>query len=259
MRMTRAANIDLRGWTVIGLRASAQQAALRRAARAAGADFISACGLRLRPVTGATTRAALLQALACPLCVFTSPSAVRFAAQMVRIDTPHALAIGSGSSAALRRAGVARITAPDEAMHSEGLLALAELNPPPSRVGLVTAPGGRGEIARVLAARGAALQVAEVYRREQAVLRPSTRQAIAALPTRAAVLISSAEALRNVHAQLETAAQQRLCRAVALCASERTREVAIELGFSRCLLVGSTRPNMQLQVLAVNAKSGAFG
>ena len=58
---------------------------------------------------------ALVQALAAPVVVFTSPAAVRAAAQLrpLAVRTgQHWLAVGAGTAAALRRAGIVQVQAP---------------------------------------------------------------------------------------------------------------------------------------------------
>ncbi|MGQ0801844.1 MAG: uroporphyrinogen-III synthase [Pseudomarimonas sp.] len=242
----------LRGWTVIGLRASNQQAPLRRASRAQGASFLSLPGLRLLPQNDPATRENLAAALARSVCIFSSPAAVRFARQLANpLPTAmRALAIGNGTAAALRRAGIRDVQSPSTQMRSEGLLAMGALLPPPARVGLVTAPGGRGEIARTLRERGAEVCVAEVYRRESAKLTATARRRLLDLRGPIAVLLSSEEALRAVHSQLSAAEQQKLLAAVVVCASPRLGDVAEQLGFSRRIEASSTQPKAQLAALA---------
>jgi len=242
---------SLRGWTIIGLRASNQQAPLRRASRAHGAVFLSLPGLRLLPQADQISRANLFAALACPLCIFTSPAAVRFARPLPnpRPAAMQVLAIGSGTAAALRRAGIRDVQIPTSLMRSEGLLALSALSPPPAQVGLVTAPGGRGEIANSLRDRGSEVCIAEVYRREPAKLTASARRRLLAVGGKVALLLSSEEALRSVFAQLGEVERQQLQSAVVVCASPRLCDVAHRLGFSRWLDAGSTQPSAQLAAL----------
>ncbi len=252
MAVSQSTQSRLHGWTIIGLRASDQQAPLRRASLAHGASFLSLPGLRLLPQADSASRENLAAALACPVCIFTSPAAVRFARPLTNPlpAAMQALAIGSGTAAALRRAGIRDVQLPTALMRSEGLLALPVLSPPPARVGLVTAPGGRGEIASSLRERGANVCVAEVYRREPAKLTASARRRLLQQDGQLAVLLSSEEALRAVLSQLSAGEQQRLLGAVAVCASPRLCDVAAQLGFSRRIEASSTQPKEQLAVLA---------
>ena len=156
-------------WYVISLRPRGDHAALRRAAARHGGGVIALSPWRLQQCDDAATRSALRLALAAPRVVFTSPPAVR-AARALQAFAPRReqawCAVGAGTAAALRRAGVHEVQAPTR-MDSEGLLALPALQDVAGRdVGLVTAPGGRGEITPALLARGARVLRADVYARE---------------------------------------------------------------------------------------------
>lgn len=253
--------LPLRGWTVIGLRASDQQAALRRAANALGATFLGLPGLRL--VAAADPAAAshsLARAVACSVCIFSSPAAVRFAARLrplAALDL-QAVAIGSGTARALRRAGIAKVLMPATAMRSEQVLALGALSPPPTRVGLVTAPGGRDLLATALAERGVRVARADVYRRQPASLSARARAGLDRLREPAAVLLSSGEALANVLGQLDPDRRARLLRGLVIAASPRLVEEAQGHGFSRVIDAGSTLPRQQLAALVRHAKDEGF-
>lgn len=190
--MTTAAP-TLAGWYVISLRPSGTHDAVRRAAVARGARLLSLSTLRL---VGLPAAPALQAALACPRVVFTSPAAVRFAAKLqpLRLQPgQHAFAVGAGTAAALRRAGIPGAIAPAGRGDSESLLALPGLQAP-GGVGLVTAPGGRGVIADALARRGACVHRADVYRREPTRPRADRLASLSTLPAHSALLVSSAEA-----------------------------------------------------------------
>src|SRR5690606_3210293 len=153
---------------VISLRPVGGHAPMRRAAAAYGARVLALSPWRIEPRRDAGARAALRQALRADIVLFTSPAAVRAAAALQRLHARRGqawLAVGAGTAAALRRAGVAGVAAPAR-MDSEGLLALPALGAVRGRsIGLVTAPGGRNLIAPTLARRGARIVRAEVYAR----------------------------------------------------------------------------------------------
>ena len=186
---------------------------------------------------------ALVQALSAPVVVFTSPAAVRAAAQLQPLAVrtgQHWLAVGAGTAAAPRRAGIVQVQGPGR-MVSEGLLALPALAAP-SRVGLVTAPGGRGLLAPTLAARGARVGRADVYAR---VPVPLGRRALARLAAADAPLVlalSSEEALQRVLPQLPDALATRLRHSPVVAASARLATIARDLGWQRVLVAGSPRP-----------------
>jgi len=222
----------LAGWSVICLRPSMQQAAVRRAVTARGARHLALPGLRLAALP-ATTQ--LGQALACAAVVFTSPAAVHFAArQQALVLRPEALAfaVGAGTAAALARHGIRAISPRADAMHSDGVLALPHWQHLDGVVGLVTAPGGRGVIAAGLVCRGLELVRAEVYQRLPP--RPDARHLRALLASAAprAVLVSSGEALDGILAALPAPARARLLDSVAIASSPRLADMARSHGFT---------------------------
>lgn len=230
-------------WTLVSLRPAGGHDGMRRAAARHGGRLLALSPWALRPVGDETALATLDQALACEAVLFTSPAAVQVAARLrpLRPRPGQAwLAVGSGGAAALRRAGVARVQAPQR-MDSEGVLALPALAAPAS-VGLVTAPGGRGVIAPTLEARGARVVRADVYRREP--LTPAARAlaALRALRQPACIALSSGEALELVLDTWPADATAPLSGCSVAAASERLAGLARERGFRRVESAGSPRP-----------------
>src|SRR5579885_3153962 len=140
---------------------------MARRVRALGGDAFRLPGCRRCAIENPqAARAALREALRGDCVIFTSPAAVRFAAKLLPLRTrARAIAPGAGTAAALRRAGLAEIAVPARA-DSEGVLALPELlHARGKRIGVIGAPGGRELLQRELAARGAEVRLAQVYRR----------------------------------------------------------------------------------------------
>lgn len=107
------------------------------------------------------------------LVIFVSPSAVRVALRGVGAWPPGvpAAAIGTGTRRELERAGITGVIAPQAGADSEALLATAEMRDVTGRrVLIVRGEGGRPVLGNALAARGAAVEYAECYRRS----RPTT-------------------------------------------------------------------------------------
>ena len=128
-------------WYVISLRPRGEHAALRRAAARHGAGLIALSPWRLQLRDDAAARTALRAALAASRIVFTTPTAAR-AAHALQAFTPRRgqawCAVGAGTAAALRRAGVQEVHAPAR-MDSEGLLSLPTLQDVSGHdIGLVT-------------------------------------------------------------------------------------------------------------------------
>jgi uroporphyrinogen-III synthase len=201
--------------------------------------------------------AELAQALRCPRVLATSPAAVRFAGEQRALRMragQHWFAPGAGTAAALRRAGIERVHFPARGAGAEALLddpLLRELTG--ARIGLLTAPGGRELLPAQLRARGARLVVAEVYRREPLRPPPARLRALAALPPRTALLLSSGEALSSLWRNLDEAGRAALRTRPCIASSARLAAQARELGLRAALHADDARPERMLAALAAQA------
>ena len=245
------------GWYVISLRPRGGHEALRRAAARHGAGLIALSPWSLKLRDDDEARLALEAALAAPKVVFTSPAAVR-AANALQPLRAHPrqqwFAVGAGTAAALRRAGIAQVQAPQR-MDSEGLLALpglAELQG--IEVGFVSAPGGRGVLVPSLQARGARIHRADVY--ERIPVAPSSRAVaqLQELSAPAVLALSSGEALQRVLETLPAAALAKLRRTRIVAASERLAGFARDSGFDDVVTARGPRP-ADLLLAAVDART----
>lgn len=249
----------LAGWYVISLRPPGGHLAVRRAAAALGARVLPVSTLQLQATDAA---AALAVAMACPVRVFTSPAAVRFAqAQVPLADCGEGVwaAVGSGTAAALRQLGIEDVALPEGRSDSEALLALPLLQSLAGQgVGLVTAPGGRGLIAETLAQRGARLHLAEVYRRLPSVPSPARLALLARLPDTSALLVSSGEAFDNLWANLADADQARLRARPAVASSPRLAVMLAARGFAAIVPARGAVPSQLLAALADDVEGGRF-
>ncbi|WP_411833580.1 uroporphyrinogen-III synthase [Pseudoxanthomonas mexicana] len=229
------ASHDAARWYVISLRPQGGHASLRRLARRHGAGLLALSPWRLQSLDGAAARAALARALAADVVLFTSPAAVVAARRLSALAPRRGqlwTTVGAGTAAALHEAGVDDVLAPAR-MDSEGLLALPPLQDLHGRsVGLVTAPGGRGLIARTLADRGASIRRAEVYRRLPLAPSPRALARLRALQAPAVLLLSSGEALDTLLRQLPADAIARLRALPVIAASARLADQARALGFA---------------------------
>lgn len=228
---------------VISLRPVGAHAPLRRAAAAQGARLLALSPWRLQARDDDATRAALGEALAASRVLFTSPAAVRAAVRLQPLaDTRQVFAVGAGTAAALRRAGVASVSTPAR-MDSEGLLALPGLQAlAGTGVGLVTAPGGRGEIVPALQQRGARVLRADVYERLAIAPSPRALATLRALTGPAWLALSSGAALEMLLAALPADALAALRRAAVAAASARLAQLARDQGFNRIVTAGSALP-----------------
>jgi uroporphyrinogen-III synthase len=200
---------------------------------------------RLQAVDDPASREALGAALDCSRIVFTSPAAVRAAAHLRALrarDGQQWFAVGAGTAAALRRAGIAAVIAPTR-MDSDGLLASPDLQDVHGRdIGLVTAAGGRELIAPTLRARGARVLRANVYAR--IATRPSPRAIndLRALHAPAWLMLSSGAALEQLLATLPADAITALRSAHVAAASDRLARLAQSHGFSHIVTAASAMP-----------------
>ncbi|HMH68665.1 MAG TPA: uroporphyrinogen-III synthase [Pinirhizobacter sp.] len=209
-------------------------AALVTAVRARGGIPVLLPGLSLRAAEDTRAAAtALDHALTADVIVFTSPAAVAHARQLHRLVTrAQVCALGAGTAKALARAGIKDVRFPDRE-DSEGLLAMDIMSQlGHARVALIGAAGGRGILRSVLRERSARFDEVHVYRRGPARLDARHRDAACAFEQHDHVLLSSAEALANLHRGLAGAPWQALLGATWIVSSERLAAMASQAGIA---------------------------
>lgn len=236
--MSRSDSRPLAGVTVLITRPVGQGRTLAHRVRALGGRPVLLPGLSLRAVQPSTSlRAALQEALAGDLVLFTSPAAVRFAARLMPLSGGARFgAVGRGTARALARHGVDERIVPHTTQDSEGLLAHPALADVRGRaVAVVGAPGGRGMLQRRLRERGARVTDVAVYRREPARLDARHRQAVRQLRGKHCILLSSARTLANLQAALKGQDWQRVTTGVAVVSSARMETAARQAGFERVI------------------------
>lgn len=245
--------LPLRNVTVVITRPAGTAGPLARRVRKLGGIPVSVPGLSLRATEDASAvDAALRKALEGDMLIFTSPAAVRFAADVLPLATrATVVAVGRGTARALKTADVVDVRFPETSQDSEGVLALPELAQVAGRrVSLIGAPGGRGLLRERLAARGADLEEIHVYHRVAPRIDRRHIDPLLKLGRRSAVLLSSAEALDHLHRALVAPAWRRLVQAVAVVSSERLRGIALEAGFERVAVARSALPTDLLAAAA---------
>lgn len=236
----------LRDWTILSLRPQNQHATVRQAAVRWGAKTISLSAFKLAPLSNHTS---LAEALSCTLRIASSPAAVRYASSLGVLHGDW-LAIGHSTAQQLFRAGARSVQIP-KPQNADGLLALACLsNIQNTRIGLLTAPDGRGELEKVLTKRGAELHIAHVYQRLPVELNTRQLMQFEALNSQAAVLVSSQKAFAHIWLQLNAARREKIKTLICVTSSVRLLEYLYALGFSRVLCSHSTLPHKQLSALA---------
>ena len=236
---------------MISLRPVDGHAAMRRAAAQYGARVIALSPWKL--ATCRDARAELRAALQASHVVATSPAAVRAASELQALRPRRGqrwFAVGAGTAAALRRAGIEDVEAPTR-MDSEGLLGLPGLREVRDlEVALLTAPGGRGVIASTLRKRGARVLRADVYQRVPMAPDARTLARLRALDAPAWLALSSGEALQRTLDALPAEALAKLRRARVVAASARLAELARARGFKRVVVADDARPASLLAAAA---------
>lgn len=246
----------LKGTRIAITRPVGTGAAWARRVRALGGTPLLLPGSSLRAASDArAARAALRMALACDVAIFTSPAAVKFALRLDALRsraTP--LAPGAGTRAALRRAGRHDAISPARE-DSEGILALPPVRDVRGkRVGIIGAAGGRGLLDHELAARGAEVVHAHVYGRAPARLDRRHADALCRNARKPLyVLLSSAEALANIVANLPDGAVRALLRGTAVASSTRLATAARKAGFGRVLRARSAHARDMLEAIAAGS------
>lgn len=249
----------LQGWYVISTRPLGQHGGVRRSAAALGASVFALSTLRLIEIDA---RHSLQAVLRCRCIIATSPAAVRFARSQLALTPARGcrwFAIGAGTAAALHRAGIDQVITPLSRADSEGLLALPGLQEiAGQRVGLITAPGGRGLLVPELARRDALVEVAEVYRREAMAVSAARLRALTGLPECTALLLTSAEAFAPLWQAADAAARALLLSRPCVVPGDRLAADARALGFACVLRAVNARPPEMLEALRRHAAAARF-
>ncbi|MGH8026873.1 MAG: uroporphyrinogen-III synthase [Pseudoxanthomonas sp.] len=241
------------GWYVISLRPQGGHASLRRAAAAQGARLIALSPWRITLRGDEQARQALALALSAPRLLFTSPNAVRAAAELLRLARKPDqtwIAVGSGTVAALRKAGIDEVDSPAR-MDSEGLLELPALKALAGiRVGLVTAPEGREVLSSALRERGAEILRADVYAREPVALSARALRKLRMLDAPAALALSSGGALKQLLDRVPNDLLRQLQSQPVVAASARLQQLARDAGFAEVELAEGPLPAQLIAAMA---------
>jgi len=238
----------LAGASVIVTRPAASAAPLKRRIRTLGGSVIALPVIALRRTPDiVAAQTALRQARDADIVVFVSPAAVKFAVALRPLRFARATrvcAIGAATARALTRRGVRNVLFPRERQDSEGLLALPELqNLRGRRVALIGAPDGRDLLAQTLRGRRARLSEIHVYRRVPARLSARQRAALEQAPRPLLTLLTSAQTLAALRAQLPLTLFARLAEGELIVSSERLAEAARHSLFGNVHIAASPLPH----------------
>lgn len=230
---------DLHGRGVLVTRPAHQADALCRLIEQAGGRAIRFPVLAIAPPQDRQAALATVARLAhYDLAIFVSPNAVEHGLDLIEAQggLPAGLrlaVVGEGSARVLRaRLGRGPDLQPTERYDSEGLLALPELQRVDGwRVVIFRGDGGRELLGQALRARGATVDYAEVYRRERPAVDAPGLAAQLQAGAVDVVTVTSSEGLRNLLELAGVANAARLRQLPLVVVSERTADLAKELGF----------------------------
>ncbi len=172
------------------------------------------------------------------ILLFISANAARIGLEIIQQqgDLPENIqiaAVGKATTRALNRAGVAVDILPERRFDSEGLLATPQLQAVDGkRILIVRGEGGRELLAETLRRRGAEVLYAEAYRRTIPQIDPDPLLQAWHQDRLDAAVVTSNQSLDNLISMVGEAGHAPLLQTPLVVISERTREVALERGFS---------------------------
>jgi uroporphyrinogen-III synthase len=141
------------------------------------------------------------------------------------------IAIGGGTARELQRQGVASVTVPPGRFDSESLLKLPQLQTVDGlHVVIFRGEGGRAVLGDTLVARGAIVEYAECYKRDRPEIDPRSLIEAWSRGEVDAIVVTSSEGLRNLHALLGDAGQRHLARTTIFVPHARIASTARDLG-----------------------------
>ncbi|HUP95548.1 MAG TPA: uroporphyrinogen-III synthase [Burkholderiales bacterium] len=238
-----AEKLPLEGLGIVITRPAAQAQALVELIRDRGGWPISFPATEILDIADPTRLHALIDRMhTFDIAIFVSPnaaakgmSAIRARAQLPR--SLKVLAIGGGTARELKRHGVGSVIVPAERFDSEALLELPELAAAKGKhIVIFRGEGGRALLGDTLAARGAAVEYAQCYRRvkpdrDTGPLLDAWRRGKVH-----AVVATSSEGLRNLHGMLGAAGRHFLEPTPLFVPHPRIAATARELGLHSVVL-----------------------
>jgi uroporphyrinogen-III synthase len=232
----------LRGVTVVVTRPAHQAGPLIESLEQQGAQVIAFPVIAVEPIfLGEETRARLAPSRF-DWAIFTSANAVEQAiAQFARPWHCRIAAVGRATARALEQHGVEVAAVPTENASSEGLLALPELaDVRGRRILIARGAGGRELLGSELAARGAIVEFAELYRRSPARIDADLLQRVThalAGPVPAVLMMTSVEVLDAVLSLLPAGSRSAASAAPVVVPGERVARAVAERGFHGPVIV----------------------
>ena len=246
-------NAPLNSLKVLVTRPEQQAQSLCKAILAAGGQAMAFPVTTIKPIPAQNWNTLSLTGY--DIMIFVSQHAAFYFATGLHIalaDTIKLIAIGTGTAAAMRRAGlIASIISPDPAS-SESLLTVPALHDvADKKIVIVRGQGGREILAHKLAQRGANIHYIEVYQRQ--IAKPSKIDIEQAKKTDCAI-ITSTYGLDNLCTLIK---DHHLKNKWLIVASKRIKRYAETLGFSQVLVAdGASNAAVMQQIKKLEAING---
>lgn len=242
---------ELRGLTVLVTRPRPEGLELSKRIDDMGGDAVYFPTIEIKPPANPTIFAEQVKHLAqFDWVIFVSRQAVYAFSDVFRGVFPAKVkvaAIGLGTANALKDAGIKVDCYPEDAWHSEGLLALAEFKDMREQhVALISGDAGREWLANELAERGAALTHLIAYERCQATADPTHCMGLLKTHQIDIILCTSNDILEHL---VSIFGKHDVISVPLLVISERMVLLAKKLGFNTILLAENASHDVIMETL----------
>ena len=231
----------LRGLRLLATRPAHQSTELLAQLRALGASADNFPTIEIINPLSDNTR--LKRVSEYDLVIFISGNAVTYGlAALERVGVAHTclpqtVAVGRGTAALLKTAGVTDVTHPAQPS-SQSLLEMPTVKalPPASKVLVFRGHGGKEVLAAGLRAAGMVVDYAEVYARR----RPVGVELSFTGPKPDLILITSRDGLHNLYTMTDPASRDQLLKTPIVLGSESILDLHRELGFQQAPIIAAS-------------------
>lgn len=186
------------------------------------------------------------------IAVFISPNAVERGMQAIMEigglpENIKIAAVGRGSARHLNELGIKVEIFPSQRFNSEALLAMDEMQSVSAkRIIIFRGEGGRELLADTLRSRGAEVEYAECYRRIKPTVNANEVVESLSQGKLDILTVTSNEGLQNLYDMVGAPVRTDLLKLPLIAVSERTRDLAQDLGFTKPAIVADNASDEML-------------
>lgn len=191
------------------------------------------------------------------IIIFNSPQSVKAAVPAMRAAWPHFppnvqfASVGAGTAKALKAAGYLASFYPENEWHSEGLLAMPELNTVKDKsIAVVRGQGGRELLEKVLIERGAKVTSCIAYRRVLPMINAEPCLDLIRQQQLNLIVAGSFESVANLQLLLGSDCWPQLKTIPLIVMSERVKKLAAESGFQTILVTANASQQAILDLIS---------